>query len=101
VDRYGRIALANAVTCSATLLDNSGNRIVEFGKYGNYDSQFVNPELKEGKDGKPTVAVPEIPLAWPSGAGLSEKYFYVNDVYNRRLLRADLTWKAEELCEVK
>jgi len=101
VDRYGRIALANAVTCSATLLDNAGNRIVEFGKYGNYDSQFVNPELKDGKDGKPTVAVPEIPLAWPSGAGLSEKYFYVNDVYNRRLVRTDLTWKVEETCSVQ
>jgi hypothetical protein len=100
VDRYGRIAFANTVTNSAMLLDNSGNRIVEFGRYGNYDSQFVNPELAEGKAKKPTVAVPAIPLAWPSGAGLSDKHIYVNDVYNRRLVRVDKHWSVEATCAI-
>ena len=101
VDRYGRLALPNAVTCSVWLYDNAGNLIAEFGKYGNFDSQFVSAAAKEGRQGKPTVAVPPIPLAWPTGAGFSEDHVYVNDTYSRRAVRVDTTWSAEETCEVK
>jgi hypothetical protein len=101
VDRYGRLAFSNAVTNSAKLVDNSGNLIIEFGQYGNFDSQFINIETEIGKSGKPTVAKPEIPLAWPSGVGISDKSIYINDVYNRRLVRVDMTWKAEEILELK
>ena len=67
----------------------------------NFDSKFVNPELKgESAEGKPTVAVPEMPLAWPTGVGFSEKHIYVNDTYNKRVLRADKTWSAESTCDV-
>jgi hypothetical protein len=101
VDRYGRIAYTSVVTCSATLIDNAGNRILEFGSYGNFDSKFVNPNTDDGKSGEPTVAVPEMPLAWPTGAGLSGKHIYVNDTYNKRVLRVDKTWQAEETIAVK
>jgi len=49
VDRYGRLALPNAVTCSVLLYDNAGNRLAEVGAYGNFDSQFINPNAKEAK----------------------------------------------------
>ena len=76
--------------------------VEEFGAYGNFDSQYVNPSLQEeGKDPKPTVAVPAIPLAWPTGAGVSDRHIYVNDTYNRRIVRVDKTWAAEEVCEIK
>ncbi len=102
LDRYGRLVMPNAITNSVTLLDNAGNRIAEFGKYGNFDSQYVNPVLqKEGEKPKPTVAVPAIPLAWPTGAGVSEDHIYVNDTYNRRVVRVDKTYAAEEVCEIK
>jgi hypothetical protein len=101
VDRYGRLALPNAVTCSVLLYDNAGNLIMEFGKYGNFDSQYVNPNLREGKEGKPTVGMPGIPLAWPTCAGFSENHIYALDTYNRRAVRVDLTYAAEERCEVK
>ena len=101
VDRYGRIAYTNAVTCSTVLIDNAGNKILDFGAYGNFDSQYVNPNTEAGKAGKPTVAGPEFPMAWPLGAAVTVGGIYVNDLYNRRVLRADLTWKAEETCEVK
>ena len=101
VDRYGRIIYTNVVTCSATVVDNAGNKILEFGSYGNFDSQYVNPSSEAGKAGKPSVAVPELPLAWPTGAGFSDKHVYVLDTYNKRVLRADKTWAAEEVCEVK
>jgi hypothetical protein len=101
LDRYGRLALPNAVTCSVWVLDNAGNRIGEVGKYGNFDSRYVNAHTKGGAAGKPTVAAPEIPLAWPTGAGFSEEHLYVNDTYSRRVVRVDRTWRAEAVCEAK
>jgi hypothetical protein len=101
VDRYGRLAFPNAVTNSVTVVDNAGNTVLEFGSYGNFDSQFVNPHTDAGKAGKATIAGPELPMAWPIGAAITFNSIYVNDLYNRRILRADLTYKAEELCEVK
>jgi DNA-binding beta-propeller fold protein YncE len=101
LDRYGRLALPNAVTCSVWLYDNAGNLIAELGKYGNFDSQFVNPNTREGSQGKPTVAVPDIPLAWPTGAGLSDEHVYVLDTCTRRVLRVDKAWSAEATVDVK
>ncbi|MCY3024421.1 MAG: hypothetical protein NTW87_36060, partial [Planctomycetota bacterium] len=101
VDRFGRLAIPNATGGFVLFLDNAGNEIATFGKYGSFDSQYVNPNTKGGKDGKPSVAVPEIPLAWPDGAGISDKHIYVLDVYGRRVVRTDLTWEAEETCGVK
>lgn len=101
VDRYGRLCFANAVTNSVIVLDNAGNPITEFGAYGNFDSQYVNPNLPEGQSKKPTVAGPEIPFAWATGAAWTQAHIYVNDTYNRRAVRVDLKYKAEETCEIK
>jgi hypothetical protein len=98
LDRYGRLAIPNAISNSVTVLDNAGNVIVEFGKYGNCDSQYVPPDAK---DGKPLISTPDIPLGWPVGAGFTEKAVYVSDNYNRRIVRANMTWKAEETCAIK
>jgi hypothetical protein len=116
VDRYGRIVFPNAVTTSVRIVDNAGNLIAEFGKYGNFDSQYVNPETETGKaggstpstgsgqagspQGKPTVSLPEIPLAWPTGAGFTVGGIYVNDTYNRRIVKVVPTWQAEVTCPV-
>jgi hypothetical protein len=99
VDRYGRLAIPNATGNSVRLVDNAGNEILALGQYGNSDSHYVNPNIPEGKAAKPTVATPAIPLAWPDGAGLTDDHVYVLDVYTRRVVRADLTWKAEETVE--
>ena len=101
LDRYGRLVFPHAFGNSVTVVDNAGNTVLTFGAYGNFDSQYVNPDTEAGKAGKPTVAGPEFPLAWPIGAGITANAIYAIDLYNRRVLRADLTWKAEESCEVK
>jgi len=102
LDRYGRLYIPNALTNSVKIVDNAGNVIVTFGKYGNFDSQYVNPNLqKEGEKPQPTVAVPAIPLGWPSGTGASEDHIYVCDTYNRRAVRVDLTHAAEQTCRIK
>jgi hypothetical protein len=98
IDRYGRIVIPNVVTNSVTVLDNAGNELLSFGAYGNFDSQFVLPGSKETK---PLVSSPAIPLAWPTGAGFSKKYLYVNDTYSRRVVRVDMKYKAETVCEIK
>jgi hypothetical protein len=101
VDYYGRLAIPNATGNYAQIVDNAGNEILTFGKYGNFDSQYVNPNSKEGKENKPRIAVPEIPLAWPNSAGMTDKHVYVLDVYNRRVVRADKTFTAEAVCDLK
>ena len=98
LDRYGRLALPNVVSTSVKIVDNGGNLVCEIGRYGNFDSQYVPPG---SAGGKPLVAVPEIPLCWPTGVGFSEKAIYICDTYARRVVRADLTWECEETCAVK
>lgn len=95
VDGFGRLAIPNAVSNTVTLVDNAGNVIAIFGKYGNFDSQLP------GDGGKPAVAAPEIPMGWPVGAAISEKAIYVCDALNRRAVRADKTYEAEAVCPVK
>ncbi|MCG3178724.1 MAG: hypothetical protein BIFFINMI_01053 [Phycisphaerae bacterium] len=101
VDRYGRLAIPNATGNYVTLVDNAGNELLNFGKYGNFDSQYVNPNAPAGQAGKPTVATPDIPLGWPNCAGMSDRSVYVLDIYNRRVVRADLTWAAEATADLK
>jgi hypothetical protein len=98
LDRYGRLALPNAVTNSVWVYDNAGNLITEIGRYGNFDSQYVPAD---SQDGKPLVPVPAIPLTWPTGAGFGQDRLYVNDTYSRRVVRADLTFAVEATCPVK
>jgi len=102
LDRYGRLALPNCMTNSVLVYDNAGNVILEFGKYGNFDSQFVNPLPTDAKQqGLAAISMPDIPLAWPTGAGFGQDHIYVNDTYNRRAVRVDVTFKSEEICEPK
>ena len=98
LDRFGRLVYTNAVTNAVAIIDNAGNPILSFGAYGNFDSQYVPPGAKEGK---PLVAASSIPLAWPTGAGFSKDHIYINDSYNRRMVRVDWTWTVEGIAEGK
>lgn len=40
-------------------------------------------------------------LGWPITAGASDKYIYVGDCLNHRVVRADKTWAAEETVGIK
>ncbi|HXX92155.1 MAG TPA: hypothetical protein VEN81_00890 [Planctomycetota bacterium] len=91
IDRYGRLAIPNAMANHVRLLDNAGNEVLAFGRYGNFDSLY--------KGG--TSAASELPLAWPIGAAITDRSVYVLDVYNRRVLRADFVFAAEEVCDLK
>jgi hypothetical protein len=88
LDGFGRLYLPNGFTFKVAVVDNAGNEVLKFGGYGNFDAQ--GPKSKEPK--------PEIPLGWPTAAGVSDKYIYVGDALNHRVVRADKTWAAEATC---
>jgi hypothetical protein len=73
------------------VVDNQGNEIVRFGSYGNADSQ--GPGSK--------VPRPAIPLAYPVAAKASWKHICVADSANRRVVRVDPVWAAEETCALR
>jgi hypothetical protein len=91
VDGFGRLYIPNALTCSVMIVDDSGNEITHFGGYGNHDSK--GPES--------SVPAPAIPLAYPVAVQVSFKHLYIADSANRRVIRADRTWQAEDTCPVK
>ncbi len=92
VDRWGRLFLPNAITCSVRIVDNAGNLIQQFGHYGNIDSRGP------GEDSM--IKTPDVPLGWPQAVGASYKAVYVSDVLNRRIVRMKTVYAAEETVDV-
>ncbi len=84
VDGFGRLYIPNALTFTVSLRDNADNEIVTFGGYGNFDCQ--GPQSKE--------AEPAIPLGWPVTAGASDRFIYVGDALNHRIVRVDRKYAA-------
>jgi hypothetical protein len=93
VDPWGRIWMPNAATYSVQVVDNEGNLITRFGKYGNADS-------RGDVEGSP-VRTPKIPFGWPEAVGVSYKAVYVADVASRRVVRLKKTYKAAETCALR
>lgn len=93
VDGWGRIFYPCAATCSVKIVDNNGNLIREFGRYGNADSR--------GPGKGSTIRKPDVPLGWPQAVGVSHKAIYVSDVVNRRIMRLLKQYTVEEFCEIK
>ena len=85
VDGFGRLYLPNALTFSVSVRDNTDNEILQVGAYGNYDCQGNGSK-------EPT---PSIPLGWPVCVGVSDKYIYVGDALNHRVVRLDKKYQLE------
>ena len=67
------------------VIDTNNNPIATFGKYGNEDSGGPDARVKK----------PDIPLAWPVYVAVSDRYAYVADTVNRRVVRIKLGAAAE------
>jgi len=93
LDPWGRLYLPNAITYTVSVLDNNGNVITRFGRYGNADSRGP------GQDS--LIKTPDIPLGWPEAVGVSQKAVYVADVLNRRIVRLRKTYAAERTCRIQ
>ncbi|HOX08470.1 MAG TPA: hypothetical protein PK280_18890 [Planctomycetota bacterium] len=94
VDEFGRVFFPDTFLYQVRVIDTAGNALTTIGGYGNADS--CGPESKDK-----ALAVPEIALGWLVGVGVTDRYAYMGDSMNRRLLRAKLVYAAEESCEVK
>jgi hypothetical protein len=114
VDPFGRTWYPDMGRYRVGVLDTNGNLITTFGGYGNAescgpDSPVVDPKTgklrprlpDDPKDLKSPFAEPEIAFSYLIGVGATDKYAYMGDSMNRRLLRAKLVYAAEETCEVK
>jgi hypothetical protein len=90
VDGFGRLYIPNGVTFSVSVRDNADNEIAHFGGYGNFDCQGTGS--KEPK--------PEIPLGWPVTAGASDRYIYVGDCLNHRVVRVDKQYAVQATMKI-
>lgn len=85
VDPFGRVFFPNLGQFRIEVVDTNNNPITTFGKYGNEDSGGPDAQVKQ----------PDIPLAWPTYVAVSDRYAYVSDTVNRRVLRIKLNAAAE------
>jgi hypothetical protein len=94
VDGWGRVYVPNALEYCVRIFDNAGNLIAQFGYYGNADSRGSGSLVPD----------PETVFGWPMmvSAGQVEKgRIFVADTLNRRVVRANLTWKLERTVGLK
>ena len=114
VDPFGRVFFPDPALYRVRVIDANGNAITQFGGYGNAesmgpDSPVVDPgtgrlrrrTAEDPKELKSPFAEPEIAFAWLVGVGVTDRFAYLGDGLNRRLLRARLVYAAEETCEIK
>ena len=90
VDEFGRVWYPNQLLFRVQVVDTNGNPITHFGGYGNAESQGP----------KSSIPDPEIGFTWLVGVGVTDKYIYMGDSHNRRLLRAKIKYAADETVDV-
>ena len=124
MDGYGRLAIPNAITFRVRVVDNAGNEILEFGRYGNMDAvvqslrkvQAALPDDDPLKKQELSAARPdginallkarplpvsEVSFGWPESVAASERAVYVADIYNHCILRLDKAHSCEAVEAVK
>jgi hypothetical protein len=82
VDGFGRVFSPDTGRFRVIILDTNGNEITAIGEYGNQDSAGPGSMIPE----------PEIPFAWPSVVGVSDRAIYVSDLLNRRVVRVNISY---------
>ncbi|MHC4915106.1 MAG: hypothetical protein ACYTGB_06405 [Planctomycetota bacterium] len=107
VDEYGRVYLPNGIESRVGVIDNEGNPILAFGRYGNRDDGVPMRHAGSGmrNDGAQPSRTPNsasaIHVAWPMSVDADDEHIYVTDIVNTRLLRLKKTFGAEKSCAVK
>lgn len=81
LDGYARSWVPANQLCSVMVLDANGNRIARIGKYGNVDDEGIR-------------------FAWVRAVAASDSALYAMDFDNRRILKAALSYAAEETVSV-
>jgi hypothetical protein len=90
LDLYGRSFVPKAYQFTVGVVDTNGNPICEVGRYGNADTRGP-------KDSTVSIGGPEISIAHCSYVAVeSDKWLYINDDGNSRIIRVKLGYRAEE-----
>lgn len=90
MDYFARFWIPANHLSSVMVIDANGNRIARLGRYGNVDD--TDADVKAGKDG--------LRFAWPRALAVSDTALYVTDERNHRILKAALSFAAEETVPV-
>ena len=113
VDEFGRSFFPDTPFCKVRAIDTAGNPIVSFGGYG--DSHHMGPEgpvvdartgrirlrrRDDPKDLKSAYAQPDLAFEWLVGVGVTDRYVYMADNKNLRVLRGRMVYAAEETCPI-
>jgi hypothetical protein len=109
MDDFGRVFVPDNGRFRIGVLDANGNELLSFGGYGNQDfrgpesyvvdpaTHLLRPRKAEDPPGlKSPFASPEIALGWVVGLAVTDRYAYVDDVLNKRMLRVRLDYHAIE-----
>jgi hypothetical protein len=88
VDPFGRVFFPNLGQFRIEVVDTNNNPITTFGQYGNEDSGGPGARVK----------TPDIPFAWPTYVAVSDRYAYIADTVNRRVVRVKLGYAAAATC---
>jgi outer membrane protein assembly factor BamB len=101
VDPFGRVFFPNLGQCRIEVVDTNNNPITTFGRYGNEDDgNEGDGKVPHGKAGG-RAADKAIPLAWPTYVAVSDRWAYVADTVNRRVVKVKLLYAAEATCAVR
>ncbi|HOX07011.1 MAG TPA: hypothetical protein PK280_11465 [Planctomycetota bacterium] len=114
VDEFGRVFFPDTPQFRVGVIDTNGNAITQFGGYGDNnfagsESQVVDPKSGRVRARRPDdprdlpspFAQPELAFSWLMGVGVTDRYAYMSDSVNLRMLRAKLVYAAEESCAVQ
>lgn len=109
VDDFGRTFHPNQGLYRVEVLDTNGNLITTVGGYGNQDNcgpdsyvidpagRFLRPrKADDPKDLVSPFAKPEMAFNWFTGMAVTDRYLYVADGNNRRVLRGKLDYAVTE-----
>jgi len=113
VDDFGRVFYPDLLRFRVQVVDTNGNEILTFGGYGNQDHRGPESYVRDPSDGslrprrkddpKDLVSPfgrPEVAFAWIIGLAVSDRYVYVADELNQRVLRCRLGYSAVETFQV-
>lgn len=113
VDDFGRTFAPDLPRQRITVLDTNGNILMHFGAYGNQDycgpdSYVIDPATKllrarkagDPQDLKSPFAEPAIAFNWIIGIAVTNRFAYVADLLNTRVLRCKLDYAASEAVAV-
>jgi hypothetical protein len=110
VDEFGRTFFPDLTLFRVRVADTAGNAVTHFGGFGNADNRGPDSPVFDERTGRSRpakpgeaspLARPDIAFAWLTGVGVTDRYAYMSDSMNQRLLRARLVYAAEEVCEIK